>query len=34
MPITSEIYKVIYEDKPIERAVTDLMGRELVRELD
>ncbi len=34
MPITSEIYKVIYEDKPAERAVVDLMGRELVPEFD
>ena len=34
MPITSEIYRVIYEDKPIERAVTDLMGRELVPEFE
>ncbi len=32
MPITSEIYKVIYEEKSPERAVTDLMGRELVPE--
>jgi glycerol-3-phosphate dehydrogenase (NAD(P)+) len=34
MPITVEIYKVIYEDKPIERAVSDLMGRELVSEFE
>jgi glycerol-3-phosphate dehydrogenase (NAD(P)+) len=34
MPITSEIYKVIYEDKPAEKAVVDLMARELVPEFD
>jgi glycerol-3-phosphate dehydrogenase (NAD(P)+) len=34
MPITSEIYKVIYEDKPAERAVVDLMARELGPEFD
>ena len=32
--ITSEIYKVIYEDKPAERAVVDLMARELGPEFD
>jgi glycerol-3-phosphate dehydrogenase (NAD(P)+) len=34
MPITSEIYKVIYEDKPAEKAVVDLMARELGPEFD
>jgi len=34
MPITSEIYKVIYEDKPAEQAVADLMARELGPEFD
>jgi glycerol-3-phosphate dehydrogenase (NAD(P)+) len=34
MPITSEIYKVLYEDKPAEKAVVDLMARELVPEFD
>jgi glycerol-3-phosphate dehydrogenase (NAD(P)+) len=34
MPITGEIYKVIYEDKPAERAVVDLMARELGPEFD
>jgi glycerol-3-phosphate dehydrogenase (NAD(P)+) len=29
MPITSEVYKVLYEDKPAARAVVDLMAREL-----
>lgn len=34
MPITTEIYKVLYEDKPAERAVVDLMTRELGPEFD
>ncbi len=34
MPITGEIYKVIYEEKPAERAVVDLMTRELGPEFD
>ncbi len=34
MPITAEIYKVLYEDKPAERAVVDLMTRELGPEFD
>jgi glycerol-3-phosphate dehydrogenase (NAD(P)+) len=34
MPITSEVYSVLYEDKPIERGLRDLMGRELGYEFD
>ena len=34
MPITSEVYAVLYEDKPVERAVVDLMARELGPEFD
>jgi glycerol-3-phosphate dehydrogenase (NAD(P)+) len=34
MPITSEVYAVLYEDKPAERAVIDLMARELGPEFD
>ncbi len=34
MPITSEVYAVLYEDKPVPRAVSDLMGRELGYEFD
>ena len=34
MPITQEIYAVLYEDKPVERAVVDLMARELGPEFD
>jgi len=34
LPITSEIYKILYEDKPAERAVVDLMARELGPEFD
>ena len=33
MPITAEIYKVLYEDKSPRQAVVDLMGRDLKREL-
>ncbi|MSP25528.1 MAG: NAD(P)-dependent glycerol-3-phosphate dehydrogenase [Myxococcales bacterium] len=29
MPITEEVYKVLFEDKPAARAVADLMGRPL-----
>jgi glycerol-3-phosphate dehydrogenase (NAD(P)+) len=32
MPITNEVYRVLYEDKPVRQAVTDLMTRELTRE--
>jgi glycerol-3-phosphate dehydrogenase (NAD(P)+) len=32
MPITQEVYKILYEDKPPQRAVTDLMNRALSRE--
>lgn len=32
MPITSEVYKVLYEAKPVRQAVYDLMTRALVRE--
>ena len=34
MPITAEIYEVLYEDKPAEKAVVDLMARELGPEFD
>ena len=34
MPITQEVYSVLYEDKPAERAVVDLMARELGPEFD
>ena len=34
MPITHEVYKVLYEDKPITQAVHDLMARELGYEFD
>ncbi|MGH7297056.1 MAG: NAD(P)H-dependent glycerol-3-phosphate dehydrogenase [Polyangiaceae bacterium] len=34
MPITAEVYSVLYEDKPVERAVADLMSRELGHEFD
>jgi glycerol-3-phosphate dehydrogenase len=34
MPITAEVYSVLYEDKPVEQAVRDLMSRELGHEFD
>jgi glycerol-3-phosphate dehydrogenase (NAD(P)+) len=34
MPITWEVYSVLYEEKPIERGLKDLMGRELGHEFD
>ena len=34
MPITAEVHAVLYEDKPVEQAVRDLMGRELGHEFD
>jgi glycerol-3-phosphate dehydrogenase (NAD(P)+) len=34
MPITSEVYAVLYEDKPVRQAVADLMARELGHEFD
>ncbi|CAN5676706.1 NAD(P)H-dependent glycerol-3-phosphate dehydrogenase [soil metagenome] len=34
MPITREVYAVLYEDKPAEKAVVDLMARELGPEFD
>jgi glycerol-3-phosphate dehydrogenase (NAD(P)+) len=34
MPITSEVYAVLYEDKPVSRALSDLMARELGYEFD
>jgi glycerol-3-phosphate dehydrogenase (NAD(P)+) len=33
MPITSEVYKVLFEDKPPSEAVADLMGRSLKEEV-
>ncbi len=32
LPIISEVYRVLYEDKPVLSAVKDLMGRELTAE--
>jgi glycerol-3-phosphate dehydrogenase (NAD(P)+) len=32
MPITQEVYRVLYENKPVRQAVQDLMTRALVRE--
>ncbi len=34
LPIISEVYRVLYEDKPVLEAVEDLMGRELSGEFD
>jgi glycerol-3-phosphate dehydrogenase (NAD(P)+) len=34
MPITSEVYSVLFEDKPVAQAVRDLMARELGYEFD
>ena len=34
MPITQEVYKVLFEDKPLREAVGDLMARELSYEFD
>jgi glycerol-3-phosphate dehydrogenase (NAD(P)+) len=34
MPITSEVYAVLYEDKPVQAAMRDLMARELGYEFD
>jgi glycerol-3-phosphate dehydrogenase (NAD(P)+) len=34
MPITREVYAVLYEDKPVETALADLMGRELGPEFE
>jgi glycerol-3-phosphate dehydrogenase (NAD(P)+) len=34
MPITGEVYAVLYEDKPVQQAVHDLMARELSYEFD
>jgi glycerol-3-phosphate dehydrogenase (NAD(P)+) len=34
MPITSEVYAVLYEKKPVQQAVKDLMARELGYEFD
>ena len=34
MPITCEVYAVLYEDKPVQQAVRDLMSRELGYEFD
>lgn len=33
MPITNEVYKVLFEDKPPDEAVDDLMGRSLKSEI-
>lgn len=34
LPIIAETYRVLYEDKPVRQAVTDLMSRELVSEFE
>lgn len=34
LPIIQEVYRVLYEDKPVLKAVEDLMGRELTAEFD
>lgn len=34
MPITAQIHALLYEDKPVHRALADLMGRERRRERD
>jgi glycerol-3-phosphate dehydrogenase (NAD(P)+) len=34
MPITREVHAVLYEDKPAQRAVEDLMARALTPEFD
>ncbi len=34
MPITAEVHAVLYENKPVEQAVKDLMARELGYEFD
>jgi glycerol-3-phosphate dehydrogenase (NAD(P)+) len=34
MPITTEVYAVLYENKPVQQAVQDLMARELGYEFD
>ena len=34
LPIIHEVYRVLYEDKPVAKAVEDLMGRELTAEFD
>jgi glycerol-3-phosphate dehydrogenase (NAD(P)+) len=34
MPISSEVYRVLHEDKPVREAVTDLMARDLGYEFD
>ena len=34
LPITEEVYRVLYEDKPAKQAVMDLMGRPLKHEQD
>jgi glycerol-3-phosphate dehydrogenase (NAD(P)+) len=34
LPITDEVYKVLYEDKPAKQAVVDLMTRPLKHEMD
>jgi len=32
MPITEQVYRVLYEDKPVKQALADLLARELKRE--
>jgi glycerol-3-phosphate dehydrogenase (NAD(P)+) len=34
MPICEQIYRILYEDQPAEKALTELMQRELKHEVD
>ena len=34
MPITREVYAMLYEDKPVPVALSDLLGRQRKAELD
>jgi glycerol-3-phosphate dehydrogenase (NAD(P)+) len=34
LPIITEVYRVLYEDKPVQKAVEDLMSRELTAEFE
>ena len=34
LPIVTEVYRVLYEDKPVLQAVKDLMSRELTAEFE
>jgi glycerol-3-phosphate dehydrogenase (NAD(P)+) len=32
MPVTTQVYKVLFEDKPVKQAIMDLMTRDLKAE--